>query len=55
MMKNVYRTAALAALLTTALVPTVAGAQVTKYAMTKLPPAIAPDIGQSFGPDSNGI
>ena len=46
----------LAALASAALVPGMANAQITKaYNLTKLPPAIAPDIGQSFGVDNNGI
>lgn len=55
MIKNIYRTVALAALVTSALAPTTAGAVITKYSLTKKPPAIAPDPGQSFGPDANGI
>ena len=50
------RSIAFAALVSAAFVPTTANAQITKaYTLTKLPPAITPDAGQSFGVDMNGI
>jgi len=50
-MKSLYAVAAIVA----ALSSTTAMAQITKYATTKKAPAIAPDIGQIFGVDNNGI
>ena len=52
---NVSRGVVLAVLALAGLAPTTANAQITKYATTKLAPAIAPDAGQVFGVDNGGI
>lgn len=54
---SVFRAVAVGALLSSTFASGMASAAVIneKYSLTKLPPAIAPDIGQSFGPDFSGI
>ena len=52
---TVSRGVIIAVLAAAGLSPTAATAQAIKYATTKLPSAIAPDAGQTFGTDNGGI